>query len=169
MAKKAPKTNIKRKTNLSRNANKAPSKGKVRAFKKEIADFYQFFGQRGAVTENMIERFADEQLAYMQKNKDCCHLHKFRIERGVTRYMYRDWLDKNEYFKSMHERCLDLLGLRREEMLQEHDTNTLKHTLFMYSEEWNTADERNAELRNKRDEKKETEVHVHFDNYEDKK
>jgi len=69
----------------------------------------------------------------------------------------------------MHERCLDILGLRREEILKEDDSATLKHTLYQYSEEWNDADLRNADLRNKRDDKKETEVHVHFDKLDCKK
>ena len=168
-SRKSSKSTIKNKTKLTLGSNDEPKKGKVREFKKEIEDFYLEFGNKGAVTDKIIENFIDEQFAYMQKDKDCCHIHKYRIKRGVTRQMYRNWLAKNEYFQMMHERCLDLLGLRREEILKDYDANTLKHTLFKYSEDWDEADRRKAELRNKRDEKKETEVHVHFDSYGDKK
>ena len=165
---KSSKSKIKRNTKLSLGAHDEPKKGKVRAFKKEIEDFYLEFGNKGAITDKIIENFADEQFAYMLSDKDCCHIHKYRIKRGVTRQMYRNWLAKNEYFQMMHERCLDLLGHRREEILQEYDPNSLKHTLYKYSEDWDEADKRKAELRNKRDDKKETKVHVHFDSYKDK-
>lgn len=165
---KSSKSTIKSKTNISRNAKSEPPKGKVRAFKKEIEDFYLEFGNKGAITKKIIENFADEQFAFMLKDRDCCHVHKYRIKRGVTRSMYRKWLAKNEYFRTMHERCLDLLGHRREVVLKDYDPNSLKHTLYQYSEDWAAADQRKAELRNKRDDKKETEVHVHFDSYEDK-
>jgi len=113
----------------------------------------EFFLTNGNATIASIEKFADDQLEYIINNKDVLHIKKYYLSKGVRRDLYYRWVNKSKYLKNRHELCMEILGLRREELMAESNPSTLKHTLHQYSKEWADAEKYHANLKKKEEDK----------------
>jgi len=117
--------------------HKMPGKKQAPLYKIENMNYYLSNGNATAVS---IERFADEQLEYILQNEHVLHINKFYLSKGLRRDLYYRWTQKSAYLKKIHDLCMEILGLRREEKMAQDNSTTLKHTLHMYSHDWAIAD-----------------------------
>ena len=129
----------------------------------------EFFLSGQHATDTILERFADDQLAYFNSNPLVYHLEKYRIIRGVKRRTYYDWLDRNPYLKGMHAFCTEILALRRKEKISEHDPKFLAHTLHKYDMRHDSANKYKALLRSVEEESKTQPIKIIFEDYKVKK
>ncbi len=109
-----------------------------------------FFLTEGNATIPSIEKFADDQLDFICSNLNVIFLNEFCLSKGVTRDTYHEWIKRSPYLKARHELGKQIIGLRREKRMVEHNPASLAHRQYQFSESWGEADLRNAELK-KRD------------------
>ena len=100
-----------------------------------------------------IEKFADDQLQYICNNEHVKYINEYYLTRGVNSKLYHDWKERSEYFRSRHDMCLEILGLRREKAMERASALVLRLRQYQYDPAFGKAEEREAELK-KRDDSK---------------
>jgi len=118
------------------------------------------------MTDRMLEVFADQMVTYVANNAKCMSITEYYIARGVTKDVYCKWLKRSQYLNKRHHFCRELIGLRRENTMYEHDPKMLNHTTHLYSEEWDKANKDKAKL--KLDNEDRRDIKVVFEDYRKK-
>ena len=83
-----------------------------------------FFLTNGNATIASIEKFADDQLDFITSKKSILFLNEFRLSKGVTRSLYHDWIAKSEYLEKRHELAKEIIRLRRQKKIAEHNPSS---------------------------------------------
>ena len=131
-------------------------------------EIIELFMTSSNATIASIEKFADDQLDYINTYENVYHIEKFRLTKGIPNSTYYDWLEKSEYLKKRHNFCLEILALRRKERIADYDPKFLTHTLHMYCPRHDEANKYHASLKKNEVESKPQELKIIFDDYREK-
>lgn len=140
--------NKRKETKNSIKANK-PKNKPIPEWRRENMEL--FMSPLGKATLPSMERIGDQMIDYVLDHPDCLHLNEYYLRKGLTYDTFHGWLERSKYLRDRYSQAMEIIGLRRQKVLAKTNPHTLTHTLYQHSKEWDKADKRHADMKNKDD------------------
>ena len=117
-----------------------------------------YTGLMKPMSENGINRLADEVVDWARNDVDAYKLSQFYLHKGISSKTWENWCKKFDRLNEANEAAKQLIGNRREIGALKHQLNygPVNFTMPFYDPEWKAETERRASLKEGSGESKST-------------
>ncbi len=108
-----------------------------------------YTGLMKPMSENGINRLADEVVDWARNDVDAYKLSQFYLHKGISSKTWENWCKKYQRLNDASEAAKQLIGNRREIGALKHELNygPVNFTMPFYDPEWKAETERRASLK----------------------
>ena len=120
-----------------------------------LAEYFNFRSfKKEFITNTMLDRLAQELIAYVEGNEEVLKIKDFLAFKGIPEKVWGDWIVKYEILREAHNHAKMILGNRRERgiLTRKLVEGSTAFMMPMYDEDWGVMLKRKADLANKVDE-----------------